>query len=1241
MSKIYRVYIEKKEGFDAEASNLYRDIVEFLEISNLKKLRMLYRYDVQGIDENAYKMAKETIFSDPPQDIIYDDEFPFENSDFIFAVEYLPGQYDQRADSAAQCIQILTQKEAPLTRTAKIIILSGSLSGNEIEAVKKFCINPVDSREAILEKPQTLEQHVKKPQPVKTLTGFIHFNDDQLKHMLSELGLAMNMADLKHCQSYFKKDEQRDPTITELKLLDTYWSDHCRHTTFLTVIDSVEIEKGPYSQAIEMTYNQYLAARDFVYQGKDREDCLMDLATIAMKELRKKGMLKELDVSEEINACSIKIPVHHNGSSEDWLIMFKNETHNHPTEIEPFGGAATCLGGAIRDPLSGRAYVYQAMRVTGCGDPRTDITHTLPGKLPQRTITTTAAKGYCSYGNQIGLATGMVSEIYDEGYVAKRMEIGAVVGAVPAANVKRENPRPGDIVMLIGGRTGRDGIGGATGSSKAHTHEALKNEAEVQKGNPPIERKLQRLFTDKTVINRIKRCNDFGAGGVSVAIGELTDSLMIDLNKVPKKYEGLDGTELALSESQERMAVVIAAEDLEFFISKAFSENLEATKVAEVTATGRLQMVWNEQIIVNLKRSFLDTSGVRQNTTVKIAPIVADNPEKASFKNTDIKQKWLENLSLLNVANQQGLIEQFDSTIGARNVLHPFGGRLKRTPTDVMVSKLPFIESDMVTVMSWGFDPVVSKWSPYHAAVYSVLDSVAKIVAAGANYQDVYLTFQEYYERLNQQPEKWGKPYAALLGAYHAQSSLQIAAIGGKDSMSGTFQDIHVPPTLVSFAIATHQASATLSPEFKQAGNRVVLIKIPQTADRLPDFYETKKIYKTIFNLNQQGGIKAASVIKQGGVAASVSKMCFGNNLGFKFEAKLNVDFFNPDYGSLILEIAADVSVPHMIILGHVCDDPNIYLDTTTIPLEEAFKAWDKPLRKIFPKEHNENVAEFKSNLKKPVKVSINLGVKPRVFIPVFPGTNCEFDSAQAFNKAGAQTETAIFNNLTAQAVNDSLKTFVKHINQSQILMIPGGFSAGDEPEGSGKFIATVFRNPTIADAVMDLLKVRDGLILGVCNGFQALIKLGLVPFGEIRNADSNESPTLTFNKLKRHYSCMVHTKMASGLSPWLMQAHPDEIYTIPVSNGEGRIVANNRVLNELFSKGQVAFQYVDLDGKPSMSSQFNPPGSMAAIESLTSPDGRVLGKMAHSERIGINVSKNIPGNHDQKIFESGVSYFK
>ncbi len=1249
MDKIYRLYIEKKAGFDVEAANLFNDLRQLLELKNLLGLRILYRYDVQGLGEEEYILARDTVFSDPPQDKVYEDLFPTKKKDYIFGVEYLPGQYDQRSDSAAQCIQILTHKTQPPIRSAKIFILSGELDDQQVERVKKFCINPVDSRIASMEKPNNLALKIAQPESVKTIEGFISCDDGQLREMISAFGLAMSFADLEHCQDYFKNEEKRNPTITEIKLLDTYWSDHCRHTTFHTKINSVKINLSDYSDLINQTHLDYFESRKYVYADTPRENCLMDLATIAMKELRKRGGLKELDLSEEINACSIKIPVDVGGKTEDWLIMFKNETHNHPTEIEPYGGAATCLGGAIRDPLSGRAYVYQAMRVTGSGDPRRPLKETLPGKLPQRTITTTAAKGYSSYGNQIGLATGLVSEIYHEGYVAKRMEVGAVIAAVPAENVCRVLPEPGDIVLLIGGRTGRDGVGGATGSSKAHTESALKNEAEVQKGNPPIERKLQRWFTNKAVSKKIKRCNDFGAGGVSVAIGELTESLDIFLDKVPKKYEGLDGTELALSESQERMAVVIAPEYEKFFLESALAENLEATHVATVTDSGRLKMFWQGQTIVDLQRTFLDTNGIQQEADVEIGAV----SRLTYFSKNDppfepnLKAAFLKNLAQINVVSQQGLVEQFDGTIGARSVLHPHGGKFLNTPIESMVSKLPFIESDTSTVMSWGFDPELSQMSPYHGAVYAVVESVAKIVTTGGDYQKIYLTFQEYFEKLGNDPLKWGKPYAALLGAFHAQMAFGIAAIGGKDSMSGTFNTIHVPPTLISFAVAPTTASITISPEFKSAGHTIILVKCIRDKNDMPDFNKLKVAYTLVNSLAKERKIYASSTIKMGGIAAAISKMAFGNKIGFRFDKGfLAENLFNPNIGALICEVEKSSLSSfteggiEFEVIGETINEPVIIFGEFLISIEEALSAWRKTLETVFPTEHTDLPLTQNATAMKNKGTYIKKGIVPQVFIPIFPGTNCEYDSEQAFKKVGARVSSLVFNNLNSMRLDESIRNYAAAIKQAQIIMIPGGFSAGDEPEGSGKFIASVFRNPAIVDAVMDLLKNRDGLILGICNGFQALVKLGLLPFGEIRNKMSEESPTLTFNKLKRHYSTMVRTKIVSGLSPWLHHVDVGDEHILPISNGEGRFVANEKIINDLFQRGQVATQYVDITGSPSMESTYNPSGAMYAIEGITSLDGRIFGKMAHSERIGIDIARNIPGAKDQMIFKAGVAYF-
>jgi len=1244
MSRVFRLFVEKRPGFDVEAQNYAEQIRGFLKIESLEKLRIFYRYDVQGIEAGTYLTAKNTVFSEPPQDTVRDEELPDLAGYTVIATEYLPGQYDQRSDSAAQCIRLINHHAEPLVRSAKIFALKGRLSGHDINTIKKFIINPVDSREAQLEKPAGLEHKAPVPKEVRAISGFLEMSGAGIKALGQNLDLAMGLDDLLFIQHYFKNTEKREPTETEIKMLDTYWSDHCRHTTFLTEIESVEIEDGPYKNALERSLKAYRDARSFVYEGSARADCLMDIATIAMKEMRKRGGLPELDLSEEINACSIKVNVKRNGLDEDWLVMFKNETHNHPTEIEPFGGAATCLGGAIRDPLSGRVYVYQAMRVTGSGDPRRSLDETIPGKLPQRVITTTAAKGYSSYGNQIGLATGIVSEIYDEGYVAKRMEIGAVIGAAPAAHVLRSRPQKGDVVLLIGGRTGRDGIGGATGSSKAHTDKALENEAEVQKGNPPVERKLQRLFRDPGFTRKIKRCNDFGAGGVSVAIGELAPSIDIHLDKVPLKYEGLNGSEIALSESQERMAVVIDKKDIGFVMEKAYAENLEATEVAQITDTGRLRMLWRNKTIVDIMRAFLDTNGTRQKTNVVLA-----NPTHAYPYNNTQKistESWLENLKDLNVAGQKGLIEQFDSSIGASAVLHPFGGKYRRTPAECMVSLLPAEGASTATAMSWGFDVSLAHWSPYHMAAFAVIESVARLVACGADYKKAYLTLQEYFEKLGDDPQKWGKPYAALLGAYEAQKQLNIAAIGGKDSMSGTFQDLNVPPTLVSFAVAPVEAKTVISAEFKQSGNHVFVVDAPVLEEQTPDYKLIKENFEWLHQKISSGDIIAVHTLGKGGAAAAVSKMCFGNKIGF--DSSRDLDWFSPRYGGFVVEcthnLREDALPKHIFEIGKTTAKQAINIKGTILKLEDCLDAWLSPLEKVFPWKHNDTLKSEgypgKPQSSKTWRASSPV-TRPRVFIPVFPGTNCEYDSARAFERAGAEVSTVVFNNLTERSLEDSIEAMASTIENSQIIMIPGGFSAGDEPEGSGKFIASVFRNNRIAQATMDLIQKRDGLILGVCNGFQALIKLGLLPYGEIRSIDS-ESPTLTFNKLNRHYSQMVDTKvLANADSPWFIEVDKDTIYTIPVSNGEGRFSAPDAVLASLFNNNQVATQYVDEKGNPSMDSFYNPSGSMGAVEGLLSPDGRVFGKMAHTERVGLpHVAKNIPGIVKQEIFKSAVAYF-
>ncbi|MDP4181172.1 MAG: phosphoribosylformylglycinamidine synthase [Bacillota bacterium] len=1254
---VRRIFVEKKKGFDIEAQGLYRDLKQNLKIDGLKAVRIINRYDVEGISEDEYNTAKNIIFSEPPVDSVYDETIQLDPNSRLVAIEYLPGQYDQRADSASQCIQILTEGERPETKVAKLIVLDGSLSDEDYNRVKDYCINPVECQEAKLEKPETLDAEVLMPDDVKVLNGFIDMNEKDLQAFMGEMGLAMSFEDLKFCQEYFKNTEKRNPSLTEIKVIDTYWSDHCRHTTFLTEIKEVEIQKGLYAKVIDKAYKSYLDSRSFVYEDRNKDICLMDIATIAMKEFKKKGMLEDLDVSDEINACSIVVNVDVNGQNEEWLVMFKNETHNHPTEIEPFGGAATCLGGAIRDPLSGRSYVYQAMRVTGSGDPRTSVRDTIAGKLPQRKITTGAAAGYSSYGNQIGLATGQVTEIYDDGFVAKRMEIGAVIGAAPKKNVVRNVPQAGDIIILLGGRTGRDGCGGATGSSKEHTEESLLTcGAEVQKGNPPTERKIQRLFRKEEVSAMIKRCNDFGAGGVSVAIGELADGLVVDLDAVPKKYEGLDGTELAISESQERMAVVVDKENVETFIKAAREENLEAVVVAEVTELNRLRMNWRNKTIVDVSRDFLNTNGVKQNSTVAVdAPDtdadIFNNLSDGLSDAADIETNWLNNLGRLNVCSQKGLVERFDGTIGAGSVLLPFGGKYQLSPAEGMAAKIPVLNGDTSsgTLMTYGYNPSISKWSPFHGAVFAVVEAVAKIAALGGDYKKVRLTLQEYFEKLGKDSKKWGKPFSALLGAYYAQKNFGIAAIGGKDSMSGTFKDMTVPPTLVAFAVDTVNVNNVISTEFKETDSVVVMVKAERDSENMPKFDKLKAGFEKINELIKNKKVLASSVVKTGGIAEAISKMCFGNMIGFNFcNISDTKSLFTPEYGSIILEMPSDANLDvefgnvEYTVLGNTQKDRRININGVSIKLEKALQFWENTFEKIYPTRVEENESapkrymyENRSGSKAAVTVA-----KPRIFIPVFPGTNCEYDTAKAFEKAGGTADVLVINNLSSHEIEESIELMVKKINNSQIIMIPGGFSGGDEPDGSGKFIATAFRNPYVKEAVMKLLKQRDGLMLGICNGFQALIKLGLVPYGEIRDL-TYESPTLTFNTIGRHVSCMVRTKTVSVKSPWFNNVNAGDIHTIAVSHGEGRFVAYEEVLKELEKNGQIATQYVDIDGNPTYDIRFNPNGSVEAIEGITSPDGRVLGKMGHSERIGTNVIKNVPGQKDQKIFEAGVSYFK
>lgn len=1237
-----RIFVEKKPGYDVEAQGLLSDLRENLSMDNLEGVRIVNRYDIEGITEEEYAAAKTLVFSEPPVDFAYDETLSVSDDETVIATEYLPGQYDQRADSAAVCVQILTQGEKPVIRVAKLVILKGSITAEDKEKITKYYVNPVDSRVAKLEKPSSLIENAAVPEDIKTVSGFITASEEELEKLAAQMGFAMDMGDLRFCQAYFRDEEKRDPTFTEMRVIDTYWSDHCRHTTFGTIIDNVDIDDG--FTALKKAYDEYLASRERLYAGRHKNLCLMDIATIAAKDLKSRGILKNLDESEEINACSIVVEADVDGHREEWLVMFKNETHNHPTEIEPFGGAATCLGGAIRDPLSGRSYVYQAMRVTGASDPNVPISETLHGKLPQKKLTRTAAAGYSSYGNQIGLATGQVNEVYHPGYVAKRMEIGAVIGAAPKKNVVRIAPEEGDIIILLGGRTGRDGCGGATGSSKAHTESSLETcGAEVQKGNAPEERKIQRLFRDKELTTMIKRCNDFGAGGVSVAIGELADGLEIDLDKVPKKYDGLDGTELAISESQERMAVVVAPENVDKFLAFSAKENLEATCVARVTKEARLTMSWRGKTIVSLSRSFLNTNGAEKHADVKVSKPSEPLFEKKTV--SDIKGEWIKTLKDLNVCSQKGLSERFDSSIGAATVLMPFGGKTQLTPTDGMAAKLPVDSGNTTTatLMAYGFDPYISSVSPFHGALYAVVESAAKITALGGDYKNIYLTFQEYFERLREDPSRWGKPFASLLGAYEAQMKLGLGSIGGKDSMSGSFDELDVPPTLVSFAVAVENVGNIISPEFKASGNKLVLIPLTIDKDFMCDFDEIDRSYTAVHKAITEKKVLSASVIKSGGVCEAVSKMSFGNLIGARLECE-NEILFSRFPGAILVEtsdISAFDNINH-IVIGETVSSEEITANGVSMPLSELIEAWTSTLEKTFPThaaEESTPIVDYSYD-KKSVHVAKNKVAKPRVFIPVFPGTNCEYDSARAFIKAGAEADICVFRNLSMADVTESLHEFAKRIDNSQMIMFPGGFSGGDEPDGSGKFIATAFRNPLVKEATTRLLKERDGLILGICNGFQALIKLGLVPYGEICDM-TESSPTLTFNNIGRHASNMAYTKVVSTLSPWFNSVSLGDIHAVPISHGEGRFVAPSELLKSLIENGQVATRYVDLSGSPTHSIAFNPNGSFDAIEGITSPDGRVLGKMAHSERKGDFVSENIPFEKDQKIFESGVNYFK
>ena len=1267
MSSVKRVYVEKKPEYAVRAKELQSEIKSYLGISGVTKVRELIRYDIENISGETYKKALVTVFSEPPVDDIYEEEFDL-NGARTFSVEFLPGQFDQRADSAEQCVKLLNEEEEPIIRTAVTYAIEGTISDEEFAAIKKHCINPVDSRETGLEKPETLVQSFPEPEDVKIFDGFRGMPETELKALYDSLNLAMTFKDFLHIQNYFKNDENRDPSMTEIRVLDTYWSDHCRHTTFSTELKNVAFDDGYYCAPMKATYEDYLNTHKNLYAGRsDKFVCLMDLALMAMKRLKKEGKLQDQEESDEINACSIVVPVEVDGKTEEWLVNFKNETHNHPTEIEPFGGAATCLGGAIRDPLSGRTYVYQAMRVTGAADPTVPVSETISGKLPQKKLVREAAHGYSSYGNQIGLATGYVKEVYHPNYVAKRMEIGAVMGAAPRRAVQRLTSDPGDIIILLGGRTGRDGIGGATGSSKAHNTESTAVcGAEVQKGNPPTERKIQRLFRREEVAHIIKKCNDFGAGGVSVAIGELADGLRVQLDKVPKKYAGLDGTELAISESQERMAVVVSPSDVRTFLGYAAEENLEAVEVAVVTEEPRLVLEWRGKEIVNISRAFLDTNGAHQETNVAVdMPVPEDNylnkistPKVAdAVAKNDMKAAWLAELADLNVCSQKGLVEMFDGSIGAGSVYMPFGGKYQLTETQSMVAKLPVANGkcDTVTMMAYGFDPYLASWSPYHGAIYAVLESLSRIVTAGGDYKKIRFTFQEYFRRMNEDPKRWSQPFAALLGAYNAQIGFGLPSIGGKDSMSGTFNDIDVPPTLVSFAVDVAKEQDIITPELKTAGNELLYFTIDKDEYDVPVYAQVMKLYDVIHTLIQKGAIVSAYALDGKGLAAALAKMAFGNKLGVTVDADVTTDtLFAPGFGNIVAEVPAGKTAEIYEALqnaglsanvkraGSVNGDAAFICGDMKLAIDEALNAWTGTLEKVFPTRATEDKEEVKTDLYHvdSVYVCKNKVAKPTVFIPVFPGTNCEYDSAKVFERAGADTIVKVFKNLNASDIRESVDEFTKAIDQAQIIMFPGGFSAGDEPEGSAKFFATAFRNAKMTEAVMKLINERDGLALGICNGFQALIKLGLVPYGEIR-PQTADSPTLTYNTIGRHISKMVYTKVVTDKSPWLAQAELGKVYCNPASHGEGRFVAPKEWLDKLFANGQVATQYVNEAGVPTMDEEWNVNGSYCSIEGITSPDGRVLGKMAHSERRDRSVAMNIYGEQDLKIFESGVAYFK
>lgn len=1266
MGTVRRIYVEKQEPYAVKAKELQEEITGYLGMAGIEKVRVFIRYDIENISEEIYKKACKTVFSEPPVDILYEETIQIPQNGRVFSVEYLPGQYDQRADSAEQCVKFLDEKEEPVIKTAVTYMVTGDISDDEFVRIKSYCINPVDSRETDMIKPETLITVFEEPEDIAAVSGFIDMPQEKLQQLYDSLSLAMTFKDFLHIQHYFAGEERRDPTVTEIRVLDTYWSDHCRHTTFSTELTEVTFGDGYYKTPLETTYQSYLDTREELF--KDRADkfvCLMDLALIAMRKLRKDGKLEDMEVSDEINACSVVVPVemdYGNGPvTEEWLVFFKNETHNHPTEIEPFGGAATCLGGAIRDPLSGRGYVYQAMRITGAADPTIPVAETLKGKLPQKKLVREAAAGYSSYGNQIGLATGYVKEIYHPDYVAKRMEIGAVMGAAPRESVIRENARPDDVIILLGGRTGRDGCGGATGSSKVHTEESIDTcGAEVQKGNPPTERKIQRLFRRPEVSRLIKKCNDFGAGGVSVAIGELADGLIVDLDKVPKKYAGLDGTELAISESQERMAVVVDPADAYKFLAYAEEENLEAVTVAVVTKEKRLVLRWRNQDIVNLSRAFLDTNGAHQETKVYVeTPAREENyfhkiavpGVQAALRQEDIKAAWLTQLQDLNVCSQKGLVEMFDSSIGAGSVLMPYGGRYQLTETQAMVAKLPVLKgtTDTVTLMSYGFDPRLSSWSPYHGAVYAITESMAKIVASGGDYRNIRFTFQEYFRRMSADPKRWSQPFAALLGAYDAQIGYGLPSIGGKDSMSGTFHDIDVPPTLVSFAVDVSKEHHIISPELKTPGNCLVQFWFEKDEYDMPVYEQVKETYKQITTLIDERKILSAYAVDANGIVAAVSKMAFGNKLGVALSESLRPEeLFENGLGDIIAEMPPSAVADlddldlHCRVIGMVSQSPEFVYGNITIGMEEALQAWTSRLEKVFPTKAEKATTPLQDQSYQAENIYIckHKNAKPTVFIPVFPGTNCEYDSARAFEKAGASVITRVFNNLTPEHIRESIEVFEKAIAQSQIIMFPGGFSAGDEPDGSAKFFATAFQQEKLKEAVMKLLQERDGLALGICNGFQALIKLGLVPYGEIIG-QKEDSPTITFNTINRLISKMVYTKVVSNKSPWLQGAALGATYCSPASHGEGRFVASEESIRQLFANGQVATRYADFNGNISMDENWNINGSYEAIEGITSPDGRCLGKMAHVERIGRRVAINIYGEQDMKIFESGVAYFK